>query len=74
MLELEDIEEEEELEGLEDGHVPTEEVGVALEGEEGVSPLPPEGEEPVLSCPRHKYVFPIGSTTILPKIFIHLFL
>ena len=54
MLELEDIEEEEELEGLEDGHVPTEEAGVALEGEEGESSPSPEGEGPVLSCSRRK--------------------
>ena len=54
VLELEDIEEEEELQALEDGRVPTPEVGGALEEEEGESPPSLEGEEPVPSRPRQK--------------------
>ena len=74
MLELEDIEEEEELEGLEGGVVPEEEVDGALEGEEGESPPPPKGEEPVLSCSRHKYVFQLlEAPPTLPKT-LHTFL
>ena len=45
MLELEDIAEEEELEGLEGGRVPAEEVGEVPRGEEEEPPRPPEEPE-----------------------------